>query len=446
MSNLATITPAMLPPKHMSWNQVLSTMEEDDRNEIVASLTDREAIDASTDWFLQARREQMPPPWDWYIWMMLAGRGFGKNWAGSNWFIDRHATGDIKNSAVVAATASDLRRYCIEGPSGILALAPSWFYPDYQPSKSKLVWPNGGTTLLYTSEKPERLRGPNFELAWVDELASWKYVEETWSMLQLCLRIGSPQVLITTTPKPKKLLRDLIKRLGVDVAVTRGSTYDNKLNLSKKFLEEINTQYKGTRLERQEIFGEILDEFEGALWNYKLLDECRVTEHPIFNRCGVGVDPAITAHEDSDKTGIVSGGIANGQGYITGEYSLRGSPEAWARKVIAVYKETGADFIVAEKNQGGDMVEATIKAVDPNANVRLVHASRGKITRAEPIAAMYEQHRIHHVGTFADLEDEMCLFLPGEPKVSPDSTDALVWLMSELMGGPNIVSPRIRRL
>ncbi len=438
----------LLPPPHQSWNAILSNLDEIAREKIVRTLTDDEAINASSDWFLAARREQMPPLWNWFIWVVMAGRGWGKNWTGSHWLINEHTQQRAKNSAIIAATASDLRRYCLEGPSGILSLAPDWFRPDYQASKSKLVWPDGAETLLFTSEKPDRLRGPNLDKVWCDELAAWRYLDETWHMLQLCLRFGSaPQCVVTTTPRPKVVLRDLLKRDKLDVAITRGSTYDNVANLPKRFVDEIINQYKGTRLERQEIYGELLDEFEGALWSYRLLDECRVDEHPILSRVGVGVDPAISSNEGSDLTGIVSGGTGeNGHAYVLGEHSLRGSPQEWAQKVISVYQATQADFIVAEKNQGGEMVEATIKTVDPNVNVILVHASRAKVTRAEPISALYEQHKIHHVGTFSQLEDEMCLFLPGETKKSPDRTDALVWLMTELFGQIGHVRPRVRPL
>lgn len=444
----------MLPPKHLSWNKVLATLDEDSRNDIISTLTDNEAINASTDWFLQARREQMPPQWDWFIWVVMAGRGWGKNWTGSNWLVNEHIARRAKNSGIIAATSADLRRFCINGPSGILSIAPPWFRPEYKPATSMLIWPDGAVTSLFTSEIPDRLRGPNLDKVWCDELAAWRYLDETWEMLQLCLRYGtSPQCVVTTTPRPRKILKNLVGRVrsddlpNGDVTISHGSTYDNADNLAGRFVKEIIAQYKGTRLERQEIFGELLPEFEGALWSYSLLDECRVSESPTLNRIGVGVDPAISSEEGSDLTGIVAAGLGpERHGYVLGEHSLRASPEGWARKVVTVYDELKADFIVAEKNQGGEMVEATIKAIDDSVNVILVHASRGKITRAEPIAALYEQHRVHHIGTFPDLEDEMTLFLPGRIKKSPDRTDALVWVLTELMGGVNKVAPRIRQL
>ena len=451
-----------LPPEHKSWNDVISSFPEADRESLVSSVSDGDLNSVSQDWFLGARREQLPPPWDWFIWIIMAGRGFGKNWSGANWLISQHMTGGAKNSAIVAATSSDLRRYCLEGPSGILSLAPNHWRPHYLTSKSKLLWPDETETLLFTSEEPERLRGPNIDKCWCDELGSWRYLDSTWEMLMLCMRYGVPQVMVTTTPRPKAILRDLFLRRDKDVAITGGSTYDNVANLAGRFVQEVITQYKGTKLERQEIYGELLDEFEGALWSYKMLDEGRVSEHPELARVGVGVDPAVSSEEGANLTGITVGGLAgsNKHGYVLGDHSLRASPEQWATKAVSLYNtpypgaKVKADFIIAEKNQGGEMVESTIRAVDPNVNVKLVHASRGKIARAEPIAAFYEQSRIHHVGTFPELEDEMCLFLPGESNLqqlrsggkSPDRTDAMVWLMTELMDGANRVAPRIRRL
>ncbi len=453
-------TEAMLPPEHLSWNKVLTTLDDSAREGIIAALSDNEVEDVSSDWFLHARREQIPPLWNWFVWLVMAGRGGGKNLTGANWLVNGHVAGRAKNSGRIAATSADLRRFCVEGPSGILSLAPNYFRPEYKPATSKLVWPDGATTSLFTSEIPDRLRGPNLDKVWCDELAAWRYLEDTWEMLQLCLRYGNaPQCLVTTTPRPKKILRDLLARKrsedlpNGDVALSVGPTFDNADNLPSRYLNEIISVYKGTRLERQEIYGELLDEFEGSLWSYKLLDECRVNEHPILTRIGIGVDPAITSNEDSDLTGIVTAGVAeNKQGYVIGEHSLRASPEGWGTKVCALYHDLNADFVVAEQNQGGEMVESTIRAVDSSVNVRLVHASKGKVTRAEPISAMYEQHKIHHVGTFAALEDEMCLFLPGEikqksrGKKSPDRADALVYVLTELMDGPNIVGPRIRAL
>ena len=458
----------LLPPPSASWNHIIAKLPEESQHLLADSMSEVDLNNVAQDWFMQARREQLPPAWEWFIWLIMAGRGFGKNWAGANWLLSHHMAGSARNSGIVAATASDLRRYCLEGPSGILQLAPNHFRPQLITSKSKLVWPDGAETLLFTSEEPERLRGPNLDKAWCDEMGSWGKLDMTYDMLMMCMRYGVPQVMVTTTPRPRAKLRDLILRRstnegkdGLDVAVTGGSTLDNSENLATMFVQEVIKQYRGTKLERQEIYGELLDEFEGALWNHGVLDACRVQEHPELTRIGVSVDPAISSNEGADLTGITVGGIAsNKHGYLLGDHSLRGSPETWARKAVSLYNQpipgskVRADFIVAEKNQGGEMVESTIRAVDPNVNVQLVHASKGKVARAEPIAAFYEQRRIHHVGTFGELEDEMCLFLPGETNSqqlkanskSPDRADSLVWLMTWLMDGANRVAPQIRVL
>lgn len=445
-----------LPPPHQSWNDVIALLPESAREQLISAVSEQDLNNVSEDWFFNARREQLPPSWDWFIWLIMAGRGFGKNWSGANWLINQHMTGQAAHSGIVAATSSDLRRFCLEGPSGILSLAPNHWRPHYLTSKSKLVWPDDTETLLFTSEEPERLRGPNLDKVWCDELGSWRLLDATWEMLMLCMRYGVPQALVTTTPRPKAILRDLLKRKGKDVAITTGSTYDNVKNLAGRFVQEVITQYKGTKLERQEIYGELLDEFEGSLWSYATLDACRVTEHPELVRIGVGVDPAVSSQEGANLTGIVVGGLAgvNKHGYVLGDHSLRASPDQWATKAVSLYHQFNADFIIAEKNQGGEMVESTIRAVDPDVNVKLVHASKGKIARAEPIAAFYEQHRIHHVGTFPEMEDEMCLFLPGESNLqqlksggsSPDRADALVWLMTELMDSAHKSRPWLRRL
>lgn len=445
-----------LPPERTSWNDVIARLPDRERDALLSQADDTELDAATHDWYLHARREQLPPNWEWFIWLIMAGRGFGKNWAGSNWLLHQHITRQAKNSGIVAATSSDLRKFCLEGPSGILSLAPNHWRPHYITSKSKLVWPDESETLLFTSEEPERLRGPNLDKVWCDELGSWRLLDATWEMLMLCMRYGVPQVVVTTTPRPKQKLRELMEREGRDVAVTRGATYDNVSNLAGRFVSEVIAQYKGTKLERQEIFGDLLDEFEGALWNYKMIDDSRVDEAPELARMGIGVDPAVSSKEGADLTGIVVAGRGGAQnhGYVLGDHSLRASPEQWATKAVNLYEQFNADFIVAEKNQGGEMVEATIRAVNPNVNVKLVHATRGKVARAEPIAAFYEQGRVHHVGTFKELEDEMCLFLPGETNLdqlrgggkSPDRADALVWVLTEVMTGANRVGPRIRRL
>ena len=425
---------SILPPPHRSWNQVLATLPEKKREEILGELSEDEVTAAFGDWFFDARREQIAPPGDWFIWLIMAGRGFGKNWSGAHWLIDQHQRQGKTNTCIVAATASDLRRYCLEGPSGILSLAPRWFYPEYKPSKTKLVWPNGGETHLYTSEKPNRLRGANHDAAWCDEVSYWAYPTMAWDMLMLTLRYGKkPQVIATMTPRPIAVIRQLLAREGRDVVITRGSTYDNLTNLSPSFVDEVINQYEGTRLGRQEIGGELLEDVEGALWNHELLDTLREMEHPPLVRCGIGVDPPIKSGENADLCGIIVGGVDEHKtGHVIADYSQRGTPQEWGRRVARAFYMHDADFVVAEGNQGGEMVSHVIHSVDEDIPVKIVHATKGKVTRAEPISARYEQHKIRHCGTgLQSLEDEMCLFVPGNMEKSPDRVDALVWLMSE---------------
>lgn len=386
-----------------------------------------------SDWFLDARREQIEPPgaW-WFIWLIMAGRGFGKNWAGSNWLIDRHRIYGSKESGIIAATSSDLRRYCLEGPSGVLQCASNDFRPQYQASKARLLWPNGSVTQLFSSEEPERLRGPNLDSAWCDEVGAWKNPEAVLDMLFLTMRLGeAPKCMMTTTPRPIPAIRALLAREGKDVVVTRGSTKDNERNLAKSFIEQITAQFAGTRLERQEIYGEMLNDFEGALWNHTMLDECRALMPNSINRKVIGVDPPTSF---KGVCGIIAAGrTLDRRGFVLGDHSMSGSPEQWAAKAVAAYHSHDADAIVAEVNQGGEMVESTIRNIDRHIPIIKVRASQGKVARAEPVAMMYEQSRMFHVGNFHALEDEMCVMVPGELKESPNRVDALVWAFYELL-------------
>ncbi len=429
------IAPELYPPPHQSWKQVVANLPEDKREAVLASLSDTESGVLLDDWFFTARREQLPPLSDWFIWVMMAGRGFGKNYSGSHWLIDQHLTQGKENSAIVAATASDLRRYCLEGPSGIMSLAPRHFYPEYKKSQTKLVWPNGTETHLFTSEKPNRLRGANHDAAWCDELSYWTYAEEAWDMLMLTLRHGTDvKCMVTMTPRPVPAVRSLLLREGKDVAVTRGATMDNFDNLSETFQTQIITQYAGTRLERQEIYGELLLDVEGALWEHEQLEELRIMDEPELRRIIIGVDPSTTSGENADEVGIiVVGQDKNNKGYVLGDYSGVMSPKKWASKVVSLYHAYGANKVVAEKNQGGEMISTIIHNEDEFVPIDLVHASKGKVARAEPVALLYEQHRIHHVGIHAKLEDEMCMFVPGDIHDSPNRVDAMVWAFTGLL-------------
>lgn len=397
---------------------------------------------ADGGWRAKARTEQLAPAGDWYIWLLLAGRGFGKTLAGSGWVHELVQSGQYGRIALVAPTSADARDVMVEGISGILETAPNWSRPTYEPSKRRLTWPNGAMATTFSSEESERLRGPNHDAAWCDELGAWNEPQATWDQLQFTLRTGAnPRVTVTTTPKPFPLLRNLVSREGKDVVITRGSTFANAANLAPGFLEAIKARYGGTRLGRQEIEAELLSDTPGALWQLEWLDRDRIEEAPQdLRRIVVAIDPAVSNHEGSDETGIIVAGIGMehpAHAYVLADLSGRYAPHEWAAKAIGAYRSYKADRIVIEKNQGGAMAEGTIRALDGNVAIKPVHAARGKVTRAEPIAALYEQRRVHHVGNFAKLEDQLTAFTSDFDRssagYSPDRLDALVWAVSELI-------------
>jgi predicted phage terminase large subunit-like protein len=404
-------------------------------NQMFARLADA----LTNSWRVNARPEQLEPAGEWWsIWLALAGRGWGKTRTGTEWVHEHAMAGTASRIALVAPTAADVRDVLVEGPSGFLSIASNSTRPTWEPSKRRLEWPNGATATAFSAEEPERLRGPEHDLAFCDEAAAWKY-PETMDMLLFGLRVGvRPRMLITTTPKPVKLLRDLLAREGGDVVVTRGRTMDNRANLAPTFLSQIVSKYQNTRLGRQELDGELLTDIPGALWSIAWIDRDRVSEAPKeLKRIVVAVDPAVTNNEGSDETGVVVGGVDGaGHGYLLEDLSGKYAPHEWARRAIDAYRRHKADRIIAEANNGGAMVEATIRMVDPNVSFRAVHASRGKVTRAEPIAALAEQGKIHHVGAFPQLEDQLCSFTTDFDRGrggSPDRLDAMVWAFTELM-------------
>jgi len=390
-------------------------------------------------WAAIARPNQLPPPGDWWqIWLLLAGRGFGKTRTLAEWVCEQALFGLASRIALVAATAADARDVLVEGESGILAVAPPWFRPIYEPSKRRLTWPNGAIGTTFSAEEPERLRGPQHDAAVCDELGSWSR-PETWDMLQFGLRLGrNPRCLVATTPRPTKLIRELLAREGRDVVVTRGSTYDNRPNLAPGFFDRVIRKYEGTRLGRQELNAELLEDTPGALWSHGIIDAARQAAAPNLARIVVAIDPATTSGEDADETGIVVVGKDNqGHGYVLADASGKYQPIEWAKIAITAYRTHHADRIVAEVNNGGEMVENTLRMVDPNIPFTAVRASRGKVTRAEPVSALYEQGRMHHVGTFPQLEDQMTNFTSDFDRqsagYSPDRVDALVWAVTDLM-------------
>lgn len=396
------------------------------REAFLNKLTESELETLAYDWTFWARDKQRLPDAPFFIWLILAGRGFGKTRTGAETV--RQWVKDNAFVNLIGATADDARDIMIEGESGILAICPKDERPLYVPSKRRLEWQNGATSLIFTADEPERLRGKQHYKIWADELGAWRY-PEAWEQAMFGLRLGdSPQGIVTTTPKPTKLLLDLIK--DERNIITSGTTYENRANLAAGFYEYVIKKYEGTRLGRQELNAELLTDVPGALWKREDIDRDRVSKPPdTLSRVVVGVDPTATA--TGDEAGIITAG-RNGDDYYTlADDSIQGSPQVWASRAVRAYHAHKADCIVAEKNNGGEMVEAVIKQVDSTVNVRLVWASRGKATRAEPVSALSEQGRDHHVGIFPYLEDELCMWLPGDD--SPNRLDAKVWAITDLM-------------
>lgn len=422
--------------------QSLKMLKKATRATLINGLSDAEILGLSYDWRSWARPNQLPPDGDWDTWLILAGRGFGKTRSGAEFVRAEVKAGRAMHIALIGETSADARDVMVEGPAGLLAVHPPHERPVYEPSKRRVTWSNNAQATLFNATEPDQLRGPQYDLAWCDELAKWRYCRETWDMLQFGLRMGGhPRQVVTTTPRPLPLIREIIR--SPSTVVTRGSTYENRDNLAEKFFKTIVTSYEGTRLGRQELNAEILDDAPGALWTRANLDDYRVTEEklPDLQRVVVAVDPAASSeNETSAETGIVVCGLGtDGRGYVLNDLSCRKSPRGWARMAISALDLHHGDLIVAEKNNGGEMVEEVIRSERETANVQLVHASRGKVTRAEPISALYEQQRISHVGMFPQLEDQMVLFTPFgiEGNTTADRVDALVWAFTELF--PDII-------
>lgn len=438
---------------------------------LIADLTDAQADELLHDWELWARRDQREPWGDWKVWVILAGRGAGKTRTGSEWIRLRVKTGS-RRIALLAPTAADVRDIMIEGESGILGSAWSgdrdWKgehvgVPKYEPSKRRLTWRNGAIATAYSGEEPDRLRGPQHDSGWADELAAFFDAQGAWDMFSFGLRLGNnPRALVTTTPRPLPIIKKL--RDDDDSAYTTASTYANAANLAPDFIQRIKDKYEGTRLGRQEIAAEILDDIPGALWTRAMIDRAKfgadqkrltfgsnergiARNIPDMARMVVAVDPSgtkgldekeLAKREKADDIGIIVAGLGvDGKGYIFEDATCNLSPLAWGRRVCERYAWWKADRVVGEINFGGALVESTIRAANPFVSFKQVTASRGKVARAEPVAALFEQDRVKLVGDFAQLEDQLCYFDPsgylGEG--SPDRADAMVWAITELMLG-----------
>ena len=422
--------------------ELLRDLPDDEVASILKQLGPKKAAELQHDWGFWARPEQLEPDGNWNTWVALAGRGWGKTRAGAEWVRHRIRSGD-KIVHCVAPTKGDVRRVMVEGDSGLLNVC--WEgdetyrgkhigYPVWSPTNNSLTWENGAKAVFFSAEDPERLRGPQAYSAWCDELCAWRNAQDTWDMMMFGLRLGRhPKVFVTTTPKTTKLIRNI---LGDEkTVVSKGSTYDNAANLAGTFLDAVRKTYEGTRLGRQELYAEILDEASGALWNRGLLAKCEIDkdEVPTLNRIVVAIDPAVTANAESDMTGIIVAGVdVNGTAYVLEDHTGRYTPQQWASKAIQLYRDHMADRIVAERNQGGDMVRHTLHTEDETVPVKLVHASRGKMARAEPVSALYEQGKVKHVRGLNDLEDQMVQWEPLGSIGSPDRLDALVWALTDL--------------
>jgi len=418
----------------------------------LSQLSPKEAEEIIYTWELWARPNQLEPlelkDGTKDFWIFNAGRGSGKTRAGAEWVRHRVKAGDMR-IACVAPTNSDIRRVMVEGDSGLLSVCSnldktyknkSIGYPVWAPTNRTLTWANGAKAEFYSAEDPERLRGPQFHSAWCDEIAAWRNMRDVWDMLMFCLRLGKhPKTMVTTTPKPVRLMRELL--VNKRSVVSSGSTYDNIDNLAPSFIKGMQDAYEGTRLGRQELYAEILNEAAGALWNMEMLDRAALQPNEVpkpeeMQRLVVAIDPAITSNEESDMTGIIVAGLdVNGKGIIFEDATDQYTPSGWAAKAVELFYKYKADRIVAERNQGGDMVRHTLETEDNNVPIRLVSASRGKMARAEPVSALYEQDRVRHAPGLDKLEQQLVVWEPLGSIGSPDRLDALVWALTDLMLG-----------
>ncbi len=414
-------------------------MPRSQRKSLLESLSEEEA-EALLAWPYQARDAQLPPAGNWRIWLFLGGRGAGKTRAGAEWVAQRVAEGAAARIGLIGATMRDARQVMVEGQSGLLNVVDGL---TFEPSNSRVLWPGGAVASLLSAEEPDGLRGHQFDLLWGDEFAKWRDPQEALDMALMAMRLGDdPRMLLTTTPRNIAPLNALMA--APDVAVTVSRTADNAANLADGFYDSMRARYGKSALGRQELDGELIEDHDGALWKREWIEKSRVRDAPGLERVVVAVDPP--ASSTGDECGIVAAGRAGEQAYVLADRSAGSlTPAAWAARVMQAYADFEADAIIAEANQGGEMVRNVLQQADAHAPVILVHATRGKITRAAPAAALYEAGRVHHAGCFAELEDQMCHYDGSKGAKSPDRMDALVWALADLFASRR-ADPKIRRL
>lgn len=434
-----------LSTENMSKAEILARLPKEEQDTFFDSLTSNEVELLLHDWSFWARPKQIIPKGDWFIWFILAGRGFGKTRTGAEAIIEWQRQG-YGLFALVGQTTADVRDVMLNGDSGLITVSPPWNKPKYISSRRQVEWSNGARAMLYSGDEPDQLRGPQHHKGWVDEPAKFKYLDDLIDMLELGMRLGDrPQYIATGTPKPRKKIKEMVADPATHLTV--GSSFENLSNLSNVFIKRIIKKYEGTRLGKQELYAELFKDVAGALWSHDVVDRHRVRVKPEdLVRVVVAIDPSVTENARSDEAGIVGAGInADGHAFVFSDDSKKCHPSVWSALAVNRYKKEQADLIVAETNNGGDLVEMVLQANGVKVNFKKVHAARGKRVRAEPIAALYEKGLVHHVGEFPELESELTEWVPGEE--SPNRLDALVWCLTELMldsDQPGEIVPRDR--
>lgn len=438
-----TTAPVVDDVENMSMAERLTLLPEEERNYILDNFV-KDPVALQYDWKFWARPKQIAPEGDWFGWLNLAGRGYGKTRVGAEWVRDK-----IENYwetpirvAGIAETKADTRDVIVEGESGVLAVFPPELRPKYEPSKRRLTWENGSQMFLYSGDEPDQLRGPQFHFAWVDELAKYQYPDEAWNMLEFGLRLGDhPQVVVTTTPRPIQLIIDMVN--DPDFVITTGTSYENYGNLAARFIQRVIKKYEGTRLGEQELKAKILNDAPGALWTREILEASRRKKVPAgvqLVKIVVAIDPATTSTGESDETGIGVAALgSDGHGYILSDNSNVYKPKAWAQTAVDLFDGWEADEIIGEVNNGGDLVEVNLRTVDKTSRIpfRKVHASRGKHVRAAPVSSLFEQERVHIIGNMSRMEDQLVSFT-NEGYIgggSPDRAEWMIWAITRLMLG-----------